>query len=367
MLLSVLLLACGAGALSSVASKAPKTGVDTAPADTAATTEAAARAALAQILTEAYADAPAGVDGIRLLVHDDDGIELLDLEVGTLPRGEALAVASASKLVSALVLLRLVEEGALALSDRVDARVPSPGAYGAVTLDQLGGFVSGLPAHDNCLREARSSVADCAARLLSTTPSAEPGARFDYGGAHLQVAGWMAEQSTGEDWAALFERTLREPLGLNQEQTRYHTYPQLQRGDHPLIAGGLVISLDDYDRLLALTQGRGVLDGRRLIDESRMRRLEQNPYATAEVGSSPMADYGFDWRYGFGSWLLCEGEAATCPRFSSPGAFGFTPWIDHEAGYRAILAMETAAPGGASWAVPLAERLRPWIAALSAS
>jgi CubicO group peptidase (beta-lactamase class C family) len=172
MLLSGLLLACGAGALSSVASKAPKAGADTAPADTS---ESAARAALSQILTEAYADAPAGVDGIRLLVHDDDGIELLDLEVGTLPRGEALAVASASKLVSALVLLRIVEEGALALSDRVDARVPSPGAYGAVTLDQLGGFVSGLPAHDNCLREARSSVADCAARLLSTTPAPSRG------------------------------------------------------------------------------------------------------------------------------------------------------------------------------------------------
>ena len=371
--LLLLLLACRPG--SPADQTAPNQTDDTAStdsgesqesADTAEDTGEEARAALEALLTEAFADAPAGVDGLRLLVHDADGVELIDLEVGVLPRDEALAVASASKLVSALALMRLVEEGALSLSDRVDSRVPSPGAYGAVTLDQLGAFVSGMPADDDCLSEARSTVAECAATLLATTPVASPGDRLDYGGAHLQVAGWMAEQSTGESWAQLFERTLREPLGLNAEQTRYYTFPQRRIGDHPLIAGGLVISIDDYDRLLSVAHKRGQLEETTFISEALARRLEENRYPSAEIGDSPMEDDGYDYRYSFGSWLHCEGTYTECPIVSSPGAYGFTPWIDHASGYRAILAMESEAPGGAAWAVPLAHSLMPWIAALAA-
>lgn len=64
-----------------------------------------------------------------------------------------------------------------------------------------------------------------------------------------------------------------------------------------------------------------------------------------------MADYGFDFRYSFGAWLECEGPVATCAEVSSPGAYGFTPWVDHEWGYRWSMADTIPASSGATTAV----------------
>jgi hypothetical protein len=47
-----------------------------------------------------------------------------------------------------------------------------------------------------------------------------------------------------------------------------------------------------------------------------------------------------DFRYGLSAWLECATPAEGCHKMSSPGAFGFTPWIDRENGYYAILGME---------------------------
>ena len=54
---------------------------------------------------------------------------------------------------------------------------------------------------------------------------------------------------------------------------------------------------------------------------------------------------------------------------SSPGAFGWTPWFDREAGYYAVIAMFRAPAGGMAGAagtvdfsVQLEQRLKPLIA-----
>ena len=49
---------------------------------------------------------------------------------------------------------------------------------------------------------------------------------------------------------------------------------------------------------------------------------------------------GLDFHYGLASWTECAPPAVNCPVISSPGAFGFTPWVDREDGYYAIIGME---------------------------
>jgi hypothetical protein len=51
--------------------------------------------------------------------------------------------------------------------------------------------------------------------------------------------------------------------------------------------------------------------------------------------------------YGWGVWEECDGPAYvpacdTAPIISSAGALGFTPWIDFDKGYGAILIIEEA-------------------------
>jgi hypothetical protein len=47
----------------------------------------------------------------------------------------------------------------------------------------------------------------------------------------------------------------------------------------------------------------------------------------------------------------------------SPGAFGFTPWVDRVGGYYAILGMDLGGPrtGVVKFSVQLADQLRPMI------
>jgi hypothetical protein len=62
---------------------------------------------------------------------------------------------------------------------------------------------------------------------------------------------------------------------------------------------------------------------------------------------------------------MCGTPAAGCAVLSSPGAFGFTPWLDRAAGYYAILGMEldrgAVENGVVDFAVRLQQELEPLI------
>ncbi|MEL6908267.1 MAG: hypothetical protein AAFP22_22855, partial [Planctomycetota bacterium] len=181
----------------------------------------------------------------------------------------------------------------------------------------------------------------------------------------LMVRGAIVELAQNADWATAFARTLTAPLGLGDPGLAYVTLPQQAIGTHPLVAGGLRATMTEYAAFLTLVLDEGRLpSGEPWIAEASIDRLFDNPWAGATMLTWPMDTYGFDYHYGFGTWLECPGPVATCDVMSSPGAFGFTPWVDRARGYFGILAMESAGPGGAGFSVQLVQSMRPTIEAL---
>jgi hypothetical protein len=89
----------------------------------------------------------------------------------------------------------------------------------------------------------------------------------------------------------------------------------------------------------------------------------REPYPDVEIGDSPMEALRLPFRYGLTSWLECETPEEGCSTISSPGANGFTPWVDREHGYYAILGMELSDTEGAvvNFSVDLQQRLQPLI------
>jgi len=79
----------------------------------------------------------------------------------------------------------------------------------------------------------------------------------------------------------------------------------------------------------------------------------------------------FDWHYGFGFWKECDlssyqPECNIDPTISSPGGFGFTPWIDFDAGYWGVIAIEERPGFGSNpsqQSVQLEQALQPLIEA----
>ncbi len=323
-------------------------------------------ASLEALLLAALPEAPRGIDGISLLVFDAEDRRIVDLTVGDFSPDRRVPVASASKLVSGLVLLRLVHEGVLSMEDTPAEVLGWTGtSAGAASLDQLGAFVSGLRSGAACNYVARTTLQDCAQAISELDVEAAPGEVFTYGPSHLTVAAAMAEVASGSSWAELFREELARPLGLDASDLRYVTHPKWQTGDdNPLVAGGLIATAEEYARILSVLFHQGEVDGEVWIDPQLIARMGSNAYTTAAQVSTPMDSYNLDFRYSWSSWLNCEGAPASCPVISSPGAYGLSPWVDLEHGYYAVLAMESDGLGGALMSVQLMEALRPEIEGL---
>ena len=355
--ISMPLLGCGGGGDSSPAPPlAPPPPVAVDPA-----------AALDVAAAEAFAeDAPASVPGMALAIYRPGGERVFLGVYGDFDPEDRYAVASASKLVTSLVLLRLVDQSFLELSSTTGAVLGWSGPQGAITLEQLLSFTSGLTRDADCQREVAITLAECAEEIGALPLVAAPGTRFDYGGAHMQVAARMAEVVTGSNWNAVFRAQLADPLGLSAE-VRYTTLPRQRIGlSNPLAGGGLAATVDEYARLVEAALGAQADVQGVAIDPDLAAAIFRSPYPEAVRGMVPELAEVQDFGYGLGAWLECDTPGTGCDIASSAGLFGWMPWVDREAGYIGILAMEgSAVPGVATgFSVPLAERLRPLVLAV---
>jgi hypothetical protein len=145
---------------------------------------------------------------------------------------------------------------------------------------------------------------------------------------------------------------------------RYFTYPRQSLGQiNPLVAGGLRTSMNEYASILRLVYDKGRWNGSALLPTTLFDLQTIEPFPNLTIGNSPAQALGFPIRYGLAAWLECTTPQAGCQSISSPGAFGFTPWIDRQSGYYAILGMELSSNsnGIVSFAMTLKEQLRPLI------
>jgi D-alanyl-D-alanine-carboxypeptidase/D-alanyl-D-alanine-endopeptidase len=274
-----------------------------------------------------------------LAVYKADGTKLFERMYGDFAPDRRVAIASASKLVSGVTLFRLIDEGYLSLDSTTGQVLGWTGSKGEITLRHLLSFTSGLNPENRCTYQAGITLADCVDEIAQSDLLAPPGARFDYGSTHLHVAARMAEVAVGADWNDIYEQQLRQPLQLAPEFA-YYSAPRQALGANPinpLIAGGMRASMNDYANVLRFVYDKGRWQGSQLLAPEIFDAQTIAPYPNVIIGSTPSA---LSARYGLTAWLECATPATGCSTISSPGAFGFTPWLDRNTGYYAILGME---------------------------
>jgi CubicO group peptidase (beta-lactamase class C family) len=274
-----------------------------------------------------------------LAVYDKNGAKVFERMYGDFSADRRVALASASKMVSGVTLFRLIDAGYLSLDSTTAAVLGWTGTKGQITLRHLLSFTSGLNPENSCTYQANMPLADCVALIAEQDLLGAPGTRFDYGSTHLQVAALMAEVTVGANWNEIFDEQLRKPLQLSPEflyyaAPRYATNP---RPTNPLLAGGLRASMNDYASLLKFVYNKGQWQGSQLLSSALFDLQAIEPYPNVIVGTTPDS---IGARYGLTAWLECNTPATGCAAISSPGLFGFTPWLDRNAGYYAILGME---------------------------
>ncbi len=273
------------------------------------------------------------LDGASLRVNKNGNV-VYRRAFGGYTLGTRIRIASASKWLSALTLARLVDKGQMRWTDTVGQYFPTiEAAKRPITLAQLFSHTSALPAGDDtCMSSPLFTLASCAERILRQPLLGEPGKVFAYGGASMQVAGRMAELATGKAWDDIFIDEMVTPLGMNATDfATSSTASGYVRNTNPRIAGGVRSTLEDYGRAVDMVLANGCLDNtftqtclpsRRFLSRATIELMATDRTVGTVDISRPPTSTGFG--YGIGQWI----DPSSSLIVSSPGAFGFTPWVD---------------------------------------
>ncbi|HET7791882.1 MAG TPA: hypothetical protein VFL64_00735 [Rhizobacter sp.] len=185
-------------------------------------------------------------------------------------------------------------------------------------------FTSGYTGFDSCLQD--QTVAECQSyqgaliRNGDYVPAHD--GRFYYSGGHMQRHATLASVGLGPDANAALAQHVA--AGLGGVMTLTYTQPQL--------AGGAATNATEYGRFL-----RRVLAGEmRISSLLGTNKVCTNPSTCATAVATPIP-LQESWHYAVGHWVEDDpvvGDGA----FSSPGAFGFYPWIDANRRYWGVLA-----------------------------
>jgi len=274
---------------------------------------------------------------LTLLLEADDGRRFTHSHGASTPT-TSYESASTSKLVSAVVILDLVDEGVLSLESTAHDLIPFWTAETAVTLRDLLSFRSGFNDDPPCINRPAADFEGCVEVMYDDNVGAgiASGTQFYYSSTHLQIAGLMAMKATGKTWSEIFD-AWKAKTGLFP--TGVYDLPSMT---NPRLAGGMHWTGDEYLALLrALYKGT-------VLTTALRGELLANQRGSATVASSPVvAAVDEDWAYGLGNWLECPTargagtfDCGAGHRNSSPGAYGAYPFLDFDHHYVGVLARQ---------------------------
>lgn len=314
------------------------------------------------------------LDGAGLVIVDaEDGI-VFEQHWGVFEPDRVSLIASATKMITAGVLLHLDDQGLLDIdapvADVVDWGAANPDITPAQLLSNSSGLLGLFPdptfAPYLCQYLAAGTLQDCAEAIFTTTADdaevVAPDTEFRYGGAQWQVAGAVAEIASGKPWEQLIQEIYIEPCGLESLEYNNHfgqlaggfSYPEAFDGDpsvltptdNPNMEGGAFVTTGDYAQLLLMHLRGGVCGDTQVLSPDALAQMHADRIAEEYGGDGFTPDRG----YGMGWWVQRD-----TGRIDDPGAYGAFPWLDLDDGYGAYLVVESQSVIGAEIAAELAE------------
>jgi CubicO group peptidase (beta-lactamase class C family) len=240
------------------------------------------------------------------------------------------AIASATKWLSGAVIMSLVDEGKISLSDTVGKYLPIFTKYkkGNITIRQLFSHTSGFPGDSPQGYEYSTSLSFAEAvdsLAVHTSMIHAPGTVFNYGSIGMHIAGRIAEIVSGKSWQTLFNEKIATPCNMSV------VYLPLR---NPIIAGGGFTSAEDYLRFAEMIVNRGTYQSKRVLSENAITEMLKDQTSNARIEGTPYPANPYSTfqntsiRYGIGNWLDVVDTNGGVRESSSPGLFGTHPWQD---------------------------------------
>ncbi|MFT5467607.1 MAG: D-alanyl-D-alanine-carboxypeptidase/D-alanyl-D-alanine-endopeptidase [Verrucomicrobiales bacterium] len=277
-----------------------------------------------------------------LVIHEGEVIH--ESFFGDYEPKTVIPIASASKWLSAATVMTLVDEGKIELEKPISTYLPAfdSSEKGQITTRHLLSHTSGMSSSHILPGAFLVTPHQCANLIANEDLASKPGEFFAYGGYSLQVAAGIAENKTGQSWQKLFADRITKPLEM--KATTFGREGGLNR--NPMAAGGGFSNLRDYGKFMQMLSRNGKTQaGEQLLSEEAVEAIlsQQTSGAAPKNGfDKMMAGFrkGHDL-YGLGCWIDRVDADGRVLAASSPGAFGFTPWIDREFEVSGVFMVQT--------------------------
>jgi CubicO group peptidase (beta-lactamase class C family) len=304
-----------------------------------------------------------------VIVQKDSGVVHI-AGYGAFDKDRAFLLASASKILSVGVLMRLADQHMVDINAPIGKYVGSTWGQdkASITVAQMLSNSSGLVGLTDdplylpylCQYRHEGTLNECAEKIYQAADSDQivpPDTKFRYGGGQWQLAGGIAEAVSGKSWAQLIHETYIEPCGIttlgytNEFSAATRGYPASFNGDtanavhtdNPSIEGGGYITAADYGKILLMHLRGGMCGTNRVLEDSSVVRMQQDRIGQVYGGvtnKGPLQGYGMGW------WI----DRAHPGVVADIGLYGATAWLDTTRGYGVMILIEgNSTIGGNLW------------------
>jgi CubicO group peptidase (beta-lactamase class C family) len=329
------------------------------------------------------------ISGAVALVADRDrvlhlsAVGVSDLDTGrTMETGDIFWIASMSKPITSVCVGLLVDDGKLGFDDPVEKYLPefrnqwvvqeaTPDrrvlvkATRPITLRDLLTHTSGLGEYQ--VTDPHWTLANMSMALAREPLRFQPGSRWAYSTAGIDLLGRVVEVVSGMPFADFMQKRLLDPLGMRdttwwispeQDQRRAHTYvlnaqsrrleettihymyggAVTDRARPPLGGAGLFSTAADLAKFYQMMLHGGESAGRRILRSDTVAEMTRKQ--TGDLKARP----GMPWGLGF--CVVEDPQQMEANRTLSPGsfghggAFGTQSWTDPTRGLIYIMMIE---------------------------
>lgn len=316
-------------------------------------------------------------------------------------KDDVFRMASATKVVVAVAILILLEEGKLSLDDKVSRFIPgfadlkvaevSASEDGSeerklvpatreVTIKHLLTHTSGLASSgfpdsqliDDLSRkityEENDTLATYVPRLANASLEFQPGSRFSYSPlAGFDVLARVVEVVSGQPVDVFMRERIFEPLQMHstwfhvpeaeqprivplygREGDRWQTSPGILSKIPPRYisgAGGLYSTAHDFLHFYLMLLNRGTLNGRRVLKTETVALMSQNHVGSLFAEWVPAITAGLG--FGLGVRVVLDDQKVAyrgVGSFGWGGAYGTEPWADPQLGIAGVIMVQQNNP-----------------------
>lgn len=283
-------------------------------------------------------------------------------------------VASITKPVVVLGVLKLLEAGELLLCDRVKRFIPEFGCAGkhGITIRHLMTHTSGLPdmlPNNRELRSANAPLSEFVKQICQLTPDESPGRIVQYQSTGIAILAEVIQRITGQTCAGFLKKSLFEPLEMND--TSLGVPGEWTAGGQPKIDriteiripeelniephwdwnsaywrsfgapwGGLFTTPSDLGKLVTMLQQQGRYQQQQILASRTVDEATRNQLCEIS-GLSEGARQGKAWGLG---WQIVTaansdyyGDLLSTTAYGHGGATGTVMWIDPQLQASAII------------------------------